>query len=300
VRKKPKSPSPQFLKDLSEEVLLSLLAKPLPQLGRASVGIGDDCAVLDGYQGKQLLLKTDALVEGIHFLPGQSGRDAGWKALCRPLSDIAAMGGEPLVALVTFATSEKTPLSWWQDFYRGLGRASKQFQVEIVGGETTRSLGGIFVSVTVVGWVHRPVLRSAGRPGDCLFVTGRLGGSFVSGRHLRFCPRLIEGRWLADQTGIGAMMDLSDGLGSDLPRLAAASGVGYAVEPGKLPRHRGCTVSQAISDGEDYELLFSVRAKAASALKIRWKKKFPKVPLTEIGRLTKEGQTPLPSGYQIW
>jgi thiamine-monophosphate kinase len=117
-----------------------------------------------------------------------------------------------------------------------------------------------------------------------LFVTGRLGGS-LRGRHLEFVPRIAESRWLTKNFRINAMMDLSDGLAADLPRLAQASRVGFEVEEAALPLNPGCTIAQAISDGEDYELLFAISPKHSRSLLSRWKKKFPKVPLTRIGKL---------------
>ena len=117
-----------------------------------------------------------------------------------------------------------------------------------------------------------------------LFVTGRLGGS-IRGRHLRFSPRLEEAEWLAKHSKPSAMMDLSDGLGADLPRLAAASGCGWEIDPQSLPRHRGCDIAAAIGDGEDYELLLAVPPRRCRNLTARWSKRFPKLELTEIGRL---------------
>ena len=119
---------------------------------------------------------------------------------------------------------------------------------------------------------------------DDLFVTGRLGGA-NRGQHLEFIPRIEESRWLTKHFPIQAMMDLSDGLGSDLPRLARASGLGFAVDENSLPRNRGCSIRQAIGDGEDYELLFAISPADVSSLQARWRKKFPRIPLTRIGRL---------------
>src|SRR5262249_28874761 len=144
--------------------------------------------------------------------------------------------------------------------YRGLGKCAAEFGVLIVGGETARIDGPIAISVSLTGEVasKRCCFRTGGRAGDALFVTGQLGGSLASGHHLKFCPRLAEARWLAKNFKIHAMMDLSDGLGADLPRLALNSGVGYKIDPELLPRTSGITPKQAMRDGEDYELLFAV------------------------------------------
>ena len=117
-------------------------------------------------------------------------------------------------------------------------------------------------------------------------MTGKLGGS-GQGRHLNFVPRIAEARWLATHFRLHAMMDLSDGLGADLPRLAEASGVGYEIDEAALPRSRGCSIGQALNDGEDYELLFAVSPNDAAILEKKWRKKFPRLPLTRIGRLTR-------------
>jgi thiamine-monophosphate kinase len=251
------------------------------------VGAGDDCAVIGRPRDTRWqLLKTDAVVEGVHFLPGEDMRRVGWKALCRAVSDIAAMGGRPAHALITLAAPAATPVARVQTLYAGLRKAARKYSVTIVGGETSRSPGALFVNVALTGWVRRSecVLRSGGRPGDALYVTGRLGGS-LSGKHLDFQPRVEEAQWLVSHFKPRAMMDLSDGLGADLPRLAAASGCGYVIEAGRLPLNRGCTPLQAMSDGEDFELLFAIAEKQSTALETAWKKRFPRLPLSRIGRL---------------
>jgi thiamine-monophosphate kinase len=160
--------------------------------------------------------------------------------------------------------------------------------VSIVGGETSRSPGPAFVSVALTGEVERArcVRRSGGRAGDILFVTGRLGGS-LSAKHLDFVPRLAEARWLTEHFHIRAMMDLSDGLAADLPRLAKASGCGCEISGESIPCNRGCTVAQALGDGEDFELLFAVQPRDAKRLETKWRRRFPGLPLTRIGVLTR-------------
>jgi thiamine-monophosphate kinase len=174
--------------------------------------------------------------------------------------------------------------------YAGLRAAARRFGVKIVGGETSRTPGPIGLTVTVAGAVEKAAAlrRSGGRPGDALFVTGKLGGS-IGGRHLRFTPRLAEGRWLALHARPSAMMDLSDGLAADLPRLARASRCGYRLEPGALPRHRGVTPAGAAADGEDYELLAAVPARRAAAVQRAFAAAFPRTPFTRIGQLAPAG-----------
>ena len=252
----------------------------------------DDCAVTrPPGSGHWQLLKTDCVIEGVHFAPGTEPRRIGWKALCRPLSDIAASGGVPVHALVTFALSATASVAWAREVYAGLGRAARAFGVDVVGGETAATPGPSFLSVCLTGQVARGrcVTRGGGRVGDVLHVTGRLGGSFPSGKHLDFRPRLPEAQWLAAHFRIRAMMDLSDGLASDLPRLASASGTGFIIDPAALPRTKGCSVVQALGDGEDYELLFAAAPRDAARLATAWKRRFPRLRLTAIGTLAAPG-----------
>lgn len=282
------APPAASLKDLGEDRAIQLLTRSLPTREDVIAGAGDDCAVVSvaGGEGRLLLLKTDAVIEGIHFLPGEAMARVGWKALCRAISDVASMGGVPAHALVTLAAQSATPWKAIQELYRGLRRAAKKFGVAIVGGETSRSNGPLFCSVALTGWVEadRCVFRSGGEAGDVLYVTGRLGGSFASGKHLDFTPRLIEARWLTEHVSVKAMMDLSDGLGADLPRMARASGVGFDLLDDAIPCSKGCSLTQALNDGEDFELLFAIDPADGDTLETRWQKRFPRTPLTRIGQ----------------
>jgi thiamine-monophosphate kinase len=288
----------------NEDAVLDLIIKELPpDSPDILAGIGDDCAVIRPSTGKGILqlLKTDALVEGVHYLPGTPLSDVGWKALCRPISDIAAMGGTPLHATITVAAPPSWGSTQWRSLYKGIGKAAKAYGVSIVGGETVRSPGGLFLSVALTGKVSSSNLRlrSTACPGDLLCVTGKLGGSFKSGRHLRFHPRLAEGQWLGVQRGVTAMMDLSDGLGSDLPRFSARSRCSFRLISESLPLHRGCSASDAITDGEDYELLLSITPRLWPSLQSRWEQAFPKIPLTVIGLMLPPtaASTPIPAGH---
>jgi thiamine-monophosphate kinase len=294
-----------------------LLARLLPALSRDSsvvLGAGDDCAIVRAPgRGCLQLLKTDCIVEGIHFNPDSSPVSVGWKAMARPLSDFAAMSGLPQFALITMIIPAKKTLAWTKALYRGLESAARAFEVAIVGGETSAINGPAAISISMTGFVEkgRWVGRGGGKAKDDLFVTGRLGGS-LRGKHLKFTPRIEESRWLTEHFSIHAMMDLSDGLGADLPRLARASGVRFEVEESALPLQRGCSITQAISDGEDYELLFAIPPKDSSSLERRWRRRFPQIPLTRIGRFTSSfgiparnaahsvaggGRSSLPPGY---
>jgi thiamine-monophosphate kinase len=277
------------LSQLGEDEVVRGLTRGLNLDSRVVLGPGDDCAVVKT-AGDLQLLKSDCIVEGIHFRPDADPMWVGWKAMCRSISDIASMGGLPLDALVTIAIRPDTEFEWLKKLYRGLRRAASAYQVNLVGGETAKSPGPLFMSVSLTGMVEKRkyVSRSGGRKGDWLFVTGKLGGS-IDGKHLRFSPRVREARWLVSRFPIHAMMDLSDGLGSDLPRLAAASGVGFEVALENLPLNKGCVPENALRDGEDYELLFAVPRAVKSRLEFEWKKAFPRLQLTAIGRLVDSG-----------
>jgi len=282
-----------------EDALIDQLTRSLPQGQGTFVGIGDDCAVTHSpRKGELLLLKTDCIVEGIHFAKDAAATQVGWKALCRAISDIAACGGIPTHALITFAAPPDLPVRWLKSAYRGLARAARQFEIGIVGGESARSPKTFFLSVTLIGRVlqRHLVLRSGAQPGDSLFVTGRLGGS-LRGHHLRFTPRLWEARWLTAHFPIHAMMDLSDGLGSDLPRMARASHTGFKIQPQSIPKNSGCSFEQALTDGEDYELLFAISPQNEKLLFKQWP--FPRLKLTKIGQMTAHPKqsSPLPPGY---
>lgn len=281
------------LGDLGEDRLLAQITRSLSANHTVVLGAGDDCGLVRfGAAEKLLVLKTDCVVNGVHFTSAARPAAVGWKAMARPLSDFAAMSAVPEAALVTLIAPAHTRSAWVRQLYRGLNKAATAFGVAIVGGETSRTPGALAISVSLTGAVEadRWVGRAGGKVGDELFVTGRLGGS-LGGRHLSFTPRIGESRWLTENATVTAMIDLSDGLGADLPRLAAASGVDFEVDEAALPRHRGCSIEQAISDGEDYELLFAVPAAEAAELERRWRRRFAKLPLTRIGRLTREAKS---------
>jgi thiamine-monophosphate kinase len=244
------------------------------------------------------LFKTDAIVEGFHFTretpPGKIGR----KALARGLSDIAAMAGTPTAALVTIALPENFDAEFVGKIYNGLNSLAEKFGVAIVGGETTTNPGGILISIALLGTVARgkQILRSGAKVGDAIFVTGELGGSLAE-KHLEFEPRLAEARWLAEHFPIHAMIDLSDGLAGDLPHVLKASGVGAELSKSAIPVSREAKLAAkkspsakpafaaALTDGEDFELLFTVASKDAVKLLDAWKKQFPQLKLSCVGKI---------------
>jgi thiamine-monophosphate kinase len=287
---------------LGEERLLEQILLHFPKCRKVFSHAADDSAVVEiPSVNKHLVLKTDCVVEGVHFVQGTNALDVGWKAMMRPLSDFAATSALPQFALITLIVPRKTNADWVRDLYRGLRRAANCFEVCIVGGETSSTPGPIAISVSVIGLVERTraVSRRGGRSGDVLFVTGRLGGALKQ-KHLKFIPRIAESRWLTKNFSIHAMMDLSDGLGADLPRLARASKVRFNVDLENLPLGRGATTTDAICKGEDYELLFAISPRDRNRLEGEWHRKFPKLLLTRIGGLTSQcatRNTQLPGGY---
>lgn len=286
------------LRDLGEDALIARILRGFPGGKSLAVGPGDDCAVVDPGRGPLRLLKTDALVEGVHFLPDTPAAKVGWKAVARVLSDFAAMGGAPEHLLVTVAVDASRPLAWMDGLYRGIQKCLAAHGGVLAGGETCRLPAGAVISVAGEGRVGRPhlTLRSGGKPGDLVLVTGRLGGS-IRGKHLSFTPRLAEAAWLVRHLRPSAMMDLSDGLAKDLPRLAEASGCGFQLGD-SLPANRGCTRPQALGDGEDYELLLTASPRRWHAAAAGWSAAFPKLPLSVIGRLTEPGlSTRLAGGW---
>lgn len=287
---------------MNELDLLKRLLPALPTNDSVVLGAGDDCAVMDlGLPDRWLLFKADAVVEGVHFLADTPPEKIGRKALARALSDIAAMAGTPTAALVTLGLPREFNPARIEAIYAGLGDCARQHGVAIAGGETTTNPGGVLLSIALLGWVAKDkCLRRAGaQPGDALFVTGELGGA-IAGRHLDFEPRLAEARWLAAHGEVHAMIDLSDGLASDLRHLLAASGVGAELHAPAIPISRAARQAHraagsrkppllaALTDGEDFELLFTAPARGAVTLLDAWQKQFPQLPLKCIGRITAE------------
>ena len=293
---------------IGEDNLIHRLKRLVP--GRADVvaGIGDDCAVVrtgrrDPYD---LLLKSDPVIEGVHFLPEAKGTAIGHKALGRVLSDLAAMGGEPLWILVDLVAPPTAAVAHIEAIYRGMARLARRYGAAMVGGDTSRG-ETLELHVFAVGRVRRghAVLRSGARAGEALYVTGTLGGSRL-GRHLSFEPRLLEGQWLREAGGVTAMMDVSDGLATDVRRLAAASGIGAILEAGLIPvapaarrlKEGRPALEHALADGEDFELLFTVPARKAGPMEAAWRKAF-RLPCTRIGEMTaKAGRVELRDGQE--
>ena len=254
---------------------------------RISVGAGDDCAVINMPGRCQLLAAADQVIEKVHFLPETPPRLVGRKLMNRNLSDIAAMGGTPLTALLTVAAGGKDSI-WVEELISGAAEAGKVFDVPVCGGDTAAlPVDGAAASLTILGEVPAgtAVLRSGARPGNGVFVTGRIGNSFLSEHHLNFTPRLTEGAFLRPLAS--AMIDISDGLLLDAIRLADASGVSIMLDPNSIPLRGGATAPGAFADGEDYELLFT------SEYDIPRMKPENTAVMTRIGQVVPRGKAPV-------
>lgn len=250
------------------------LLKPFPQV---LVGPGDDAAVVA--TGPSVLLTVDHVVEGAHVAPfTRSGDDQSLdqvarKAIARSVSDIAAMGGSPLCSLATACLPPWFPQSRADVLFDRMNHWAAHFKAPLIGGDIAlfpacSQDAPAVLTATLVGTPHPtrgPILRSTARPGDVLCVTGLFGNSFHSGRHLTFSPRITEAEWLASlgPDAPTAMMDVSDGLGRDTARIAAASSVLIEIDAQRIPRHGDCPDwMSALRDGEDYELVFTLPGSA--------------------------------------
>lgn len=265
-------------------------------------GIGDDCAVLPVADGDALLFTADLLNEGVHFLRrATSARELGGKTLAVNLSDIAAMGGRPVATLLSLALPPDAGETWTEEFMEGYRALSERYGVALVGGDTTRSGQGITINVTAIGRAPLSCIkrRSAARPGDVLFTTGALGASgaglrdLLAGRldtpaaveHRNPRPQVEEGLWLGMRREVHAMMDLSDGLASDLRHILDRSGVGAEVLLERVPVAEGSDLQTAACGGEDYKLLLTADAEGAGQLADEFLKRFGS-PLHPLGRIT--------------
>lgn len=268
-------------------------------------GIGDDCAVLPLGSGESLLFTTDLLTEEVHFLRDRtSPRELGRKSLAVNLSDIASMGAQPVATLLSLALPSDATGEWAEEFMQGYREMSEEFSAALVGGDTTRSASGITINVTAIGRAadDRIKRRSDARPGDVIFTAGELGASgtglrdLLEGRcdtlaaalHRNPRPQVAEGRWLAGRPEVHAMMDLSDGLASDIRHILDRSGVGAEIDTALIPVAAGSDLRTAACGGEDYKLLLTADADAAAQLAAAFRQTF-RSPLHPIGRITRDG-----------
>lgn len=248
---------------LSERELIRRFCDALtPCMPACPEGAGDDCAVLPkaNFASKNILSTSDAVILGRHFTPETPAFEAGRKLLNRNVSDIASMGGVPCYAMTSSIISPKISIAWLEDFARGLKFAAQKVGVKFVGGDVARGADDFFsMHLTLLGSVEKPLLRAGASCGDRIFVTGALGASFESGRHLTFEPRLKEGLFLVNKGNVSACTDLSDGLASDVFDILSSK-QSAEIFSDKIPifDFEGNNLQKALCDGEDYELLFTM------------------------------------------
>lgn len=292
----------------TEDELIAAIRKVLSGAGpEVVVPVGDDAAVVRPGSG-DLVLTTDAMVEGAHFRLGQtSARDLGFKAIAVNLSDVAAMAGSPRYALCALTLSDAVDAAWVMELFGGMREACDEYACTLVGGNLARG-AEVTVAVTLTGEVApgRAVRRSGARTGDVLVVTGSLGAAAAGlrvadrptswspeerqavARLFRPVPRVGEAQVLA-RHGATAMIDVSDGLALDLSRLCTASGVGVRLQLDHVPAHPAATPEEALGGGEDYELLATLPSQeAADAARAELREAFG-VPLAAIGSMTAHG-----------
>jgi len=297
---------------LAEKALIAgirrMAANPPRKLNpKILTGIGDDCAVLRLLPGQDSLVTTDLTLEGIHFRRDwHSPESVGHRCLVRGLSDIAAMGSEPVAAFLSLALPRRLPQSWVGRFLRSLVDLAARYDVVLAGGDTAESPDGVLADIVVVGSVPKgkAVFRSGARPGDGIYVTGELGGSAAAvwqmrkrpktklnpryfSRHFFPEPRLEVGRILREKGLATAMIDTSDGLSTDLAHICEESGVGAELWAEAIPRAsigkpaKEVDLKFALHGGEDYELVFTVPSRK------RVPNRIAGVPATQIGRITR-------------
>ncbi len=275
---------------------LGAVTPPPPQ------GMGDDCAVLPSDAGDFNLVTVDALFYGRHFDDSMHPSDAGAKLLKRNLSDIAAMGGKPHCAVMGLTMPARLKLEWLRNFYEGLRETAEAYQVTILGGDVCESENALGGHLMLLGCARRPLTRTGARTEDTILVTGMLGGSAL-GKHHNFTPRIKEGIWLAEQPEVHSMIDLTDGLLKDLPALVP-SDCSAALERKALPVSAAArelaseltAEAHALSDGEDYELLFTLDGGTNPEIFIKkWKESFD-TELTVIGKMVEAGEAAEPGG----
>ena len=259
----------------------------LPMLGShadLSTGAGDDCAVCRLLStGSDQVFTTDPIIEGVHFQPLEKPERIGNKAVGRVLSDIAAMGAQPQWILVNVVAPSELEFQYLEKIYEGMGALCAQFGAIIIGGDVAK---GEKLELHVFGTGLLPqgsaLLRSGAVEGDSILVTGPLGGSYASGHHLDFVPRVEEGIFLRESGLVSAMMDLSDGLATDLRHILKQSGVGATLCSEQIPANG--SVKEALFDGEDFELILTASEKEVQQLQEQWSQRFDRA-LPVIGTI---------------
>lgn len=274
------------LKDIGEFGLIDCLHKSIRVDKNVICGIGDDAAVLKYDKDRYLLFTTDMLIEGAHFTRSMPPESIGHKALAVNISDIAAMGGLPKHALVSLGVPQDLSFAFINKIYKGMIKLARQFHINIVGGDTNRS-EKIIINISLLGEVEKKllVLRKGAKPEDLIFVTGSLGRSFINEKHLNFIPRIAFARALVKKHKPSAMIDISDGLVLDLGHILEMSKVGAIIYEKLIPRTKNATLNQALYDGEDFELVFTMPRQEARLLLNSLKNIKNEIPISLIGEI---------------
>jgi thiamine-monophosphate kinase len=253
----------------SEKGFLDFLLPQIPTSEKVVVPSGDDCAVIE-CNGRYLAIGIDQLIEGRHYLPETAPELAGRKLLTRNLSDLAAMGATPLYALLSCAINPSKGHEWLARFHKGLLDCASEYKLILIGGDLAGQKYDTTMSLTIIGDLpDKGVLRSTARIGDRLFATGHFGNSFLSNHHLLFSPRIEEGKWLRE-FGVKAMMDVTDGLVQDVSTIAKMSNLQVKIDLTQIPLRGGADLKMALTEGEDYELIFAVDPADVIRLKNDW------------------------------
>ena len=256
--------------------LIDWIQKRIPAHAQVPVGIGDDAALLKFTRNGESLVTVDMLLEGVHFtLETATPFQIGWKSLGVNLSDIAAMGGRAVAAVVSIALPRGRAWELAQGIQEGIDAMARQFNVGIAGGDTNTWDGPLVINITAMGepMGNGPIRRSGAQPGDWILVTGSLGGS-IAGKHLTFLPRLEEARLLQERVELHAMIDISDGLAADLHHILEESHVGAKIIAAHVPISSAAQsasdgrspLAHALGDGEDFELLLTLAPGDAQSL----------------------------------
>ena len=291
--------------DFPEKSLISYITSIFSGIGNGRTeGLGDDCAVMPVSDEESLVFTTDMLCEGVHFLrEAASAAEIGYKALAVNLSDVAAMGARPVASMLSIAVPPDCGKDWACGFLDGYRALSQQHDVQLIGGDTVGSKHGITINVVAIGRIRNECIKRRGsaQEGDVIAVNGFIGDSaagladVLAGRydtpmarlHHHPLPQIEEGIWLGSRPEVHAMMDISDGLYSDLPHILERSNAGAVVSLDKIPTRQ--TTRQAVCGGEDYKLLFTVAEECYESLSANYKARFGS-PLYSVGRITAEAE----------
>jgi len=274
---------------MKEKQLLEWIPGCFSQGQDVIVGPGDDCAVIDFHLEKYYLMAVDQVIAETHYFsdstsPAQIAR----KLLNRNISDIAAMGGVPAHALLSMSITPEKPKSWFDTFFTQMAQEADKWNISICGGDIASTEDGKDTfSLSITGWVEKKslCLRKGAQSNDILFATGCFGNSLESGHHIDFIPRLKEARFLA-AAFTNTMIDVSDGLLIDAARIAENSNIGLMLNTHIIPCRQNASLEAALTDGEDYELLFAVSPLKARALLDQWS--FANTKLTAIGTFSQD------------